>query len=127
MASLQWYNSRVTENIKREILWVITNKISDPRLPSMITVPTIKLAKDTRNATVFISVLGSETEKKDAIKVLNHAAPFIQKCVAERVKIKHFPRFYFKIDNTFDEQNNIYSLLDKVKNDLDRPEESDSE
>ncbi len=127
MASLQWYNSRVTEDLKREILWVITNRISDPRLPSMITVPVIKLAKDTRNATVFISVFGTEEEKKAALKVLNHAAPFIQNSVAKRVKIKHFPRFYFKIDNTFDEQDSIYSLLDKVKDDLDKPFEADSE
>ncbi len=126
MASLQWYNSRVTEDLKREILWVITNRISDPRLPSMITVPAIKLAKDTRNATVFISVFGTEDEKKAALKVLNHAAPFIQNSVAKRVKIKHFPRFYFKIDNTFDEQDSIFSLLDKVKDDLDRPLEADS-
>jgi len=127
MASLQWYNSRVTENLKREILWVITNKISDPRLPSMITVPAIKLSKDTRNATVMISVFGSEEDKKAAIKVLNHAAPFIQNSVAARVKIKHFPKMYFKIDNTFEEQDSITSLLSKVQDDLDRPDESNSE
>ncbi len=127
MASLQWYNSRVSENLKREILWVITNKISDPRLPSMITVPAINLSKDTRNATVMISVFGSEEEKKAAIKVLNHAAPFIQNTVATRVKIKHFPKMYFKIDNTFEEQDSITSLLAKVQDDLDRPDESNNE
>ncbi len=124
MASLQWYNSRVTEDLKREILYVITNRISDPRLPSFITVPAIKLAKDTRNATVMISVFGTEEEKKAAIKVLNHAAPFIQNSVAKRVKIKHFPKFYFKIDNTFEEQDSITSLLNKVQDDLDRPDET---
>ena len=127
MASLQWYNSRVTENLKREILWVITNRVSDPKLPDMITVPSIKLSKDTRNATVFISVYGSDEEKRAAINVLNRAKGFIQNSVAERVKIKNFPRFYFKLDNSFDEQENIQSLLEKVKDDLDRPTDTDSE
>ena len=126
MASLQWYNSRVAEDIKREILWVISNKISDPRLPSFITVPSIKLAKDTRNATVMVSVYGTDEEKAAAIAVLNRAAPFIQNSVALRVKIKHFPRFLFKLDNSFEEQDTIISLLGKVKDDLDRTLESDS-
>ncbi len=126
MASLQWYNSRVAEDIKREILWVISNKISDPRLPSFITVPSIKLAKDTRNATVMISVYGTDEEKAAALSVLNRAAPFIQNSVAQRVKIKHFPRFLFKLDNSFEEQDTINSLLGRIKDDLDRPLESDS-
>ena len=126
MPADKWYSNRVTENLRREILWVITNKVSDPRLPSMITVPSINLAKDTRNATIFISVFGSDEEKKAAIEVLNHAAPFIQKSVATRVKIKNFPRFFFKIDTAFEKQNSIESLLNQVKDDLERPTESDS-
>ena len=124
MASLQWYNSRVTEDLKREILYVITNRISNPKLPPMITVPSIKLAKDTRNATVMISVLGSEEDKKMAVKILNKSAAFIQNSVATRVKIKNFPKFYFKIDNTFEEQDSITALLNKVKDDLDRTDET---
>jgi ribosome-binding factor A len=126
MASLQWYNSRVTEDLKREILYVITNRISNPKLPSMITVPAIKLAKDTRNATIMISVLGTEEDKKMAVKILNKSAAFIQNSVASRVKIKNFPKFYFKIDNTFEEQDSITALLNKVKDDLDRPDETNS-
>jgi len=127
MASLQWYNSRVTENLKREILWIITNRISDPRLPSMITVPGIKLSKDTRNATIFVSVYGSDSEKETAIEILNHAASFIQNSVASRVKIKNFPKFLFKLDTTFDDMDSINSLLTKVKDDLDQPSDSNSE
>ena len=125
MPADKWYSNRVTENLRREILWVISNKISDPRLPSMVTVPSINLARDTRNATVFISVFGSEEEKAAAVEVLNHAAPFIQKSVASRVKIKNFPRFFFKIDESFEKQNSIELLLHQVKDDLERPTETD--
>ncbi len=121
MAASTWYNSRVKENLRREILWVIQHGVNDPRLPSMITVPSIKLAPDTRNATVFVSVFGTEAEQKRALKILTHAAPFIQNSVAKKVKIKNFPKFYFKLDTSFDEVENINALLDQVKDDLDRP------
>ena len=125
MPADKWYSNRVTENLRREILWVISNKVSDPRLPSMVTVPSISLARDTRNATVYISVLGTDEEKKVAVEVLNHAAPFIQKSVSSRVKIKNFPRFFFKIDEAFEKRNSIESLLEQVKDDLERPTETD--
>ena len=125
MAAADWYNSRVTEDLNREILWVISNRISDPRLPSMISITSIKLSKDTRNATIMISIFGSEEEKKMGIKVLNHAAPFIQNTVAKRIKIKHFPKFYFRIDNSFEEYDSINSILNRVKDDLERPTETD--
>lgn len=125
MSAAEWYNNRVSENLRREILWVISNRVSDPRLPSMITLTSINLSKDTRNATILVSVYGSEEDKKIAIEVLNHAAPFIQNTVAKKVKIKHFPKFYFKIDNTFDEINSINTILDRVKDDLERPDETD--
>lgn len=125
MPADKYYSNRVTENLRREILWVITNRISDPRLPSMITVPSIKLAKDTRNATVFVSVFGTEEEPQIALDVLNHAAPFIQREVSQRVKIKNFPKLYFKLDTAFEKQASIESLLDQVKDDLERPTETD--
>ncbi len=125
MGAADSYNSRVTEDLLREILWVISNKISDPRLPSMVSITSIKLAKDTRNATIMISVFGSDEDKKAAIKVLNHAAPFIQNMVAKRITIKNFPRFYFRIDNSFEDLDSINSILDSVKDDLERPNETD--
>jgi ribosome-binding factor A len=122
VGAADWYNSRVTEDLLREILWVINNKVSDPKLPSMVSVTSIQLAKDTRNATIMISVFGTHMEKINAIKVLNRAAKFIQNTVAKRVKIKNFPRFYFKIDNSFEDIDSVNTILDRVKDDLDRPE-----
>lgn len=115
-----WYKNRVTENLRREILWAISNDLRDPDLPdTMITVPSIELAQDTRNATVYISVFGDDEVKEQTIMVLNRAASAIQRAAARKVKIKNFPRLYFKIDNTFDERDRISSLLDKVKDDLE--------
>ncbi len=119
MASLQWYNQRIKEQLHREITWVIANKVRDPRIPSVVTVTDIKLAQDTRNATVLVSVMGELAEREPALMALNKAAPFIQLVVAQRVKIKHFPRLHFKLDESLDYSDHINELLDKIKDDLD--------
>ena len=119
MPENSWYGERVSENLKREILWVITNEMNDPRLPKTITVPSVNLARDNRNATVFVSVLADEKEQTEALKVLNKAAGFIQSTAAKRVKIKHFPKLFFKLDKSFENRNRIDEILDRVKDDLE--------
>lgn len=108
--------ARLKEQLIREVSWVIMNKINDPQIPKIVTITEFKLAPDTRNATIFISLF---CEDKDAaIKRLNKAAPFIQKLVAEKITVKHFPKFYFKIDSSFEKSERINALLDKIKDDL---------
>jgi ribosome-binding factor A len=112
---------RVREDLLREISWVITNKVRDPRVPSVVTVSDVELAADTRNATVYVGVYGDEQTKKGALIALNRAAPFIQKMVGERVSLRNFPKFYFKLDTSLERGMRINELLREVQDDLDRP------
>ncbi len=119
MSSLQWYNERTREQLRREIGWTIANRVRDPRIPSLVTVTDLKLAPDMRNATVFVSVYGDEQVRHSALTALNKAVPFIQKVVAERVSMKHFPRFIFKPDKSMDYGERIDELLNRIKDDLE--------
>lgn len=118
MSSPQWYKERAREQLRREITWVIENKLRDPRLPSLVTISDIGLAADMRNATICASVYGDDKQKKDAIAALNGAAGFIQNAVAQRLSFKHFPKFCFKLDNSLDHHERINELLDQIKDDL---------
>ncbi len=118
MTSPQFYMDRMQEDFRREIAWVIANKVRDPRVPEVVTVTDISLAPDTRNATVMISILGEENIKKEAVEVLNKAAPFIQNIVAQRIRIKHFPKLYFKLDKSLDYRERLDDILENIKDDL---------
>jgi ribosome-binding factor A len=114
----EFYIDRLQEDFRREIAWAIANKVRDPRIPDVVSVESIVLASDTRNATVTVSILGEESAQKTAIEVLNKAAPFIQNIVSPRIRIKHFPRLYFKLDKTLDFRGRLDDLLEKIKDDL---------
>ena len=120
MGAIPHYFDHVKEHLIREISWTISQKVNDPRIPDVVTVTGVKLAPDTRNATVFVSIFGEseEVEKEKAIAALNHAAPFIQKCVADKITLRHFPKLYFKIDASFDRSENINTILKKIQDDL---------
>ena len=116
---MAWYNDRVKEELSRKISQVIAQRLRDPRIPSLVTVTDIKLAADTRNATVYISVFGSESEVKGAMIAMQRAAPFIQRLVSETMKIRHFPKLYFKLDKSLEYAQHINGLLEQVKDDLE--------
>jgi ribosome-binding factor A len=119
MTALPFYHERIREDLIREIGGVISNNMRDPRIPPVVTVTDLKLAADTRNATVFISILGDDAMKKGALIALNRAAPYVQKLVAQKITIRHFPRLLFRFDDSIERGTRINELLKEIKDDLD--------
>lgn len=119
MAGLQFHLEHVRAQLMREIGYTITNTVRDSRVPACVTVIDINLAPDTRNAIVFVSIFGNDKTKKGALIALNRAAPFIQKHVAQRVKLKNLPKLVFKNDDSIDHSLRIDELLKEIKNDLE--------
>jgi ribosome-binding factor A len=118
MATPHFHKERLSELIRREIAAVISRELRDPRIPAIVTITRINLAPDTRNATVFISVFDEKIKAGEAVEALNKAAPFIQRLVAARVTVKHFPRLYFKHDETIEHTEHIQQLLKEIHHDL---------
>ncbi len=122
MAAPHWHNERLREVLLREIGITISQKVRDPRIPSLVTVTEVKLAQDNRNATVYVSIFGDESEKQEAITALNKAAPFIQRTIASQITVKHFPHLYFKLDTTIEQGQHLNELFKEIKDDLERTE-----
>lgn len=118
MPASPYHFERLRETLHREIGTVIAQEMRDPRIPSVVTVTKVKLAQDTRNATVYVSIYGDDKVKDNALHALNAAAAFIQRTVSCRVTVKNFPRLYFKLDNSIEYSQHINELLKEIKDDL---------
>lgn len=119
MAAPHFHKERLSELMQREVAAVISRELRDPRIPSIVTITGINLAADMRNATIFVSIFDvAAQESGEAIRALNKAAPFIQRLVASRITIKHFPRLYFKQDDSITRTEHIHKLLKEINDDL---------
>lgn len=118
MATPHFHKERLSELIRREITAVVARELRDPRIPSIVTITKVQLGADARNATVFISIFDNEVIKTEVIKALNKAASYIQRIVASRITIKHFPRLYFKLDDSLEHTQHIHQLLKEINDDL---------
>ena len=87
---------------------------------STITVSFVKMSKDLRIASVYVTLLGGK-DKEEMIKLLNDNKYIFQQSISEaKLKSKFTPKINFYIDNSFDEAENIENLLlnERVLRDL---------
>ena len=101
----------ISEEMKKEISVIIQNELKDPRLPKMISVISADVTKDLRYAKVFISVLGDDTEKKNALEGLKSAAGFIRREVGHRMQLRYTPELLFELDNSIERGVYITKLI----------------
>lgn len=104
---------RISEEMKKEVSAIIQNELKDPRLPKIISVTTSEVTRDLRYAKVYISVLGDENDKKNAIQGLRSAAGFIRREIGQRLKLRYTPEILFELDNSI--ERGVY--LNKLIND----------
>jgi len=120
MAAPKWHIERLSEMLHREIGTVIAQEVRDPRIPDVVTVTEVKLSKDARNATVYVSVMGGDSDKRAALDALANAAPYIKRLVASRVVTKNFPHLVFKLDTSIEYGQHINELIMGIQDDLNR-------
>lgn len=94
--------NRINEEYKKVISQIIRNDLKDPRISGMASVVSVDVTKDLSFATVYISVLGTEDEKKNTMEGLTKSAGYVRREVGKKVKLHHTPVILFKEDNSIE-------------------------
>ena len=105
---------RLNSLLKEVISEVVMRDVRDPRLAPLVTITSVDITNDLQHAKVFISVIGTEEQKKSTIEALQSAAGFIAIQSSKKVVMRYFPALTFKIDNSVDKHIRIETLLGKI-------------
>jgi len=93
----------------------LTDAAKDPRIVGFVTVTGAEVTPDLRHAKVFVSVLGSETEKSATFQGLESVASHLRSRVARELQLRVAPEIQFREDDTIARAARIESLLADVK------------
>ena len=104
---------RISEEVKRE-LSAIVREIKDPRLPMMSTVVAVKVTKDLKFATAYISFFGGESEKASGLAALKSASGFIRREIGHRLNLRNTPEFTFVADDSIEYGAHINEILKEL-------------
>lgn len=114
-------NTRINEEVMRELAQIIRNEIKDPRIHAMTSISSVEVAPDLKTCKVYISVLGDEQEQRSSLEGLKSAAGYIRKCLAKSLNLRNTPEIRFILD-----QSIAYGVeMSKKIDDLIRKEDED--
>jgi ribosome-binding factor A len=102
---------RVDEAMREVLSGAITSELKDPRV-GFVTVTAVETAPDLRRARVFVSVLGGESERRRTLDALQHAHGYLQRRVADELRLKHTPTLEFAYDASAERSLRIAELLE---------------
>ena len=105
---------RVNSLIRQEISELLQRQIKDPRLGNFVTVTEVSASPDLRHAKIFVSRIGSEAEKQEALNTLTAASGFFRKELSRRLKLRRIPELSFQWDDSIERGAHLSQLIDKV-------------
>lgn len=105
--------TRINDEIHRCLSEIIRLEIRDPRISSVTSITKVKTSSDLEHCLVYISVL--ENEESETIKILNNAAGFIRKLIAQKINLRVTPKFKFILDDSIEYSAKINDLLKKIQ------------
>jgi ribosome-binding factor A len=110
---------RVNESI-RQVLSEAVPELKDPRI-GFVTVTGVVTATDLRQATVYVSVLGSEQQREATLRGLTAAHGVLQSTIAHELKLKRTPQLAFEYDPSVERGVRMTKLIDELAPDDDEP------
>ena len=106
-------SDRVSHTIHRAISSIIENDLQDSRI-GMVTVTSVDLARDLKNARIYVSVLGDDKDVELSINILNKASSYIRSRISEKVVLKYIPAIKFYYDSSSVNGMHINKLFKKL-------------
>ncbi len=102
---------RVNEALREVLSARIAAGLKDPRV-GFVTVTAVDTSPDLRYARVYVSVLGSDEERGEALEGLGSSSGYLQATIAREVRMKRTPALEFVHDSSIDHGFRISELLE---------------
>lgn len=103
---------RVNEGVREIVSSAVTSGLNDPRI-GFVTVMGVETSTDLRHATVFVSVLGDETERAETLEALAEARKELQHEIAVHLRMKNTPKLKFSYDDSVDRGMRITKMINE--------------
>ena len=107
---------RVDEAVRQVLTDAVAQDLQDPRI-GFVTMTSVKTTSDLRQARVYVSVLGDETQREATLAGLRSAHGALQRRLARELRMKRTPTLEFLYDDTTDRAMRVEELLERTADD----------
>jgi len=92
---------RVAEVVREEIATLLAKGLKDPRI-GFVSIMAVRMSGDLHYANVYVSLYGTERERKSSLIGLRHSAGWIRRELGKAIRLRFTPEIRFFPDTTLD-------------------------
>ncbi len=104
---------RVGELVRQEIAGLLMDGLKDPRI-GFVSVMHVRMSPDLRYANTYVSLLGSEKERKASLIALRSAAVWLRGEIGRRLRMRYAPEIRFFEDTSIDDAFRLEEILREI-------------
>ncbi|MDQ4080024.1 MAG: 30S ribosome-binding factor RbfA [Gemmatimonadota bacterium] len=106
---------RVAEAIREEVATFLADGAKDPRIVGLVTVTGVDVTQDLRHAKIFVSVMGSDVERRSTLEGLQSAAAHLRSRLGRSLRLRFAPELSFQSDASVARAARIETLLEQIR------------
>lgn len=106
---------RINDEVRAALADALRN-IKDPRVSGLVSIVRCEVTPDMRYCKTFVSVLGSDEERKNVIKGLKSAAGWLRRELAMRVSLRYTPEIVIVSDDSISYGARINEIIHSFEN-----------
>ncbi|NGX34119.1 MAG: Ribosome-binding factor A [Candidatus Anoxychlamydiales bacterium] len=111
---------RLNSLLREVISEVLQENVKNPNISKFTNITDVDITSDARYAKVYISVIGTDEERKNTMDALNQAAGFISVHASKKVVLRYFPTLTFELDTSLDKHMKIDKILTDIKKEKEK-------
>ena len=109
---------RLQDQLREVLSEVIRREMRDPRFnDGLLSITEVEVTTDYKEATVYISVLGTEEAKQEKLKLLRQANGVIRQALKKSKAFINVPSLTFEYDEALERGSHMFEVLERVRRD----------
>lgn len=104
---------KLAELVREEVIQIVGYELDDPRVVS-VTVTDVRLSENLRDAHVYVTIAGSDEEKREALAALRKAAPYVRRQLSMSLNLRYTPEIHFVRDMVEESASRVEELLTEI-------------
>jgi ribosome-binding factor A len=104
---------RVAEVLRKELASCMSHSLDLEGL--LITISSVELPPDMRQAFIYVSTLHPDLEQQAALDVLNRNRKAWQSSIGRRLGLKFTPQLIFRFDHAIERGDRVMEILTKLE------------
>jgi ribosome-binding factor A len=104
---------RVADEIRQQVSGMLAREVHDPGI-GFITITRVEMTPDLQLARVFYTSIGSEAGKRETLRALRRATPFLRHQLGQRLRLRRVPVLEFRFDKSIENQERVEQLLREI-------------